>query len=113
MDASSADSLAHLSEDDVHGSGMSAEESDVLIVARWWDVHRAAALVTGCELLERIVKLELDGFSQDAIATMLGVPRTTLRRRFKATMDEMLEVLGGVRVGQAPVNPVGTRKLVA
>lgn len=113
MDAQSADSLAHLSQDDVHGSGVAIEDLDLPVIARWHDVHDAAAKIAGVKELEQIVQLQAGGLSQEEVGAELGISQPTVSRRYKATMTELLAELGGVVTPATPRNPVGTRRDLA
>lgn len=96
MDANSADSLAHLAED-IHGGGFAVEDAGVPVVARWWDVRRAAVAIARDKDLPAIARLLADGLPQHEIAQRLDVSRQSLGRGWRASLEELLAELNAVR----------------
>jgi hypothetical protein len=81
-----------LSQPDSNGSG---DTTRVPTLARWAEVRAAAARVIkhkrdleGAELVAR-------GYTQAEVAGLLGASQQTVSRRFRATVAEILEELGG------------------
>lgn len=95
------DSVAHLAEDpDVRGGA--GEDSGVLVIARWRDVHEArdrararAEPYIAPEDVDRIVALSVHGYTQREIADQVEISQATVHRRIRGMLDLILEELGG------------------
>jgi hypothetical protein len=94
-DAGQADSCAQFTEDG-HAPATAHEEWDpVMTIARWWDVRRARDRVARTKLEQEVVQLRVAGFGEHELAGLLGLSRATARRRFRASVEEILHELGG------------------
>lgn len=94
-DATQPDSCAHFSEDG-HSAATAHEQFDpIFTIARWWDVRRARDRVVRTKLEQEVVQLRVAGFGEHELAGLLGLSRATARRRFRASIDEILHELGG------------------
>lgn len=92
VDAYPPDSSAHLADD---GLGVGGDHDDQLfVVAEWWDVHRARERITADKESREITLLRAAGVTEDEIAAALGTNRMRVRRRFRATLNELLVALG-------------------
>lgn len=95
LDATPPDSCSHL-----RGSGdAAAPETDddrLPVVARWLDVQRARGAILADKRSVASLQLYASGFSDREVANMLGQDRMAVRRKWRATVDEILEFLGGV-----------------
>jgi hypothetical protein len=89
MDADSPDSLAHAAED-IHGGGVAVEDLNLHHIARWHDVHAAAARITQQNWLIAVTGELVGGASQTVIAAQLGFSQQKLSRDFRATIDQVL-----------------------
>lgn len=92
LDEGLVDSLAPLTA----GSGASsADGAGVPVIARWHDVRRARERVCAAKLDREIVERRVAGEGEREVAAEVGVSQPTVHRRFRATIDEILEELGG------------------
>lgn len=91
FDAVPRDSL-HQSEESLSAN---AEES-LFAIARWHDVHAARRSITRDNVIAEVMKLRANHFTEHEIAVMVGLNRSTVRRRYVATLDQLLERLGEV-----------------
>jgi hypothetical protein len=74
----------------------SAADTDRLpVIARWLDVQRARQSVIADKEAVAILQLRAGGFSERELVRLTGNERLSLRRRWHATIDEILEKLGG------------------
>jgi AraC-like DNA-binding protein len=74
--------LGHNAEDPLHH------------VVRWWDVHRTRLRLTRDKLRTEIVSLRTAGYTEEQVASITGLSRSMVRRRFEATLLEILDELG-------------------
>jgi DNA-directed RNA polymerase specialized sigma24 family protein len=93
-DADPRDSCADLSEDPQGGGSADADPS-LFVVLRWHDVHDAAKRVATKKENAHIVRLRAEGFTEEEVARVMDCDRRTLRRRFRATVAEIVAELGG------------------
>lgn len=94
-DASQADSLSRCTPDGP-GSTTSHEEWDpVFTIARWNEVHAAKACIVKTKVELAVLELRVGGHTEQELADHLGIHRLAGRRRFGASLDELLELLGG------------------
>jgi hypothetical protein len=89
FDAVPRDSLRQ-SEESLAGN---AEET-LFAIARWHDVHAARRAITRDNVIREVMKLRANHFTEHEIAVMVGLNRSTVRRRYIATLDQLLEHLG-------------------
>lgn len=98
------DSLAGLASLD---SGLhaqrSAEDAPVMLIARWGEVRRARDEIVRAKEGAMIIQLRAAGFPEVEIAKLMGHARLTVRRRQRATVDEILDRLGGPPPDPPPV----------
>lgn len=92
-DAYPRSSCADLSEDP-HGSGSSDGDDELFVIARWWDVMRASARITTDKQTGEIAVLRARGYTEEEVGRMLGLSQPTVHRRFRASLKELLLVLG-------------------
>lgn len=93
-DASPKDSCADLSEDPYGGGSANADPS-LFVICRWHDVHDARKRVVRRKGDEFIIRLRAEGFTELEIVRLARVPQATMRRRFRATLAEIVTELGG------------------
>jgi hypothetical protein len=90
------------------GDGGSAtaliEDSPLLTVLRWHDVHAARRAILATKLERLVVRLRAAGFTERDIATVIATPKTTVRRHFDATLNEIIRLLGE---GETSSDPLG------
>jgi hypothetical protein len=119
-----SDSVGSLSHDDLPAT-TSTEFAPVLLIARWRDVHGARATVVARKRAEAareldaaareaveqglaetwaIVAARLAASPERAIAAALGLSDTTVHRRFRASLEEILAELGGSAVPETPAS---------
>lgn len=103
-DAVPKDSCADLSEDPQGGGSADADPS-LFVVLRWHDVHDAAKRVSIRKENAHIIRLRAVGYTEEEVSARLSLDRRTLRRRFRATLAEIVAELGG--------NPFGMGQLEA
>jgi hypothetical protein len=87
-------SLRKLS-DESEGHGFCAGDRDVPLIARWAEVDRAKRRVAQNKESIALTQLRLQGYTDEEVAGMLGLGRRTVGRRWRATLQEILELLGG------------------
>jgi hypothetical protein len=92
MDADSPDSLAHAAEDIASG-GVAVEDLNLHHIARWHDVHTAAARIARRNWLISVTGELVVGESQDTIASRLGYSHAKLSRDLRASIDQLLAEL--------------------
>lgn len=91
-------SLRKLSDEtDYHG--FCAEDSDVPLIARWTEVDQARKRVSRNKEHIALAQMRLQGYSDEEVAARLGLSRRTVGRRWRATLQEVLELLGGESEG--------------
>jgi hypothetical protein len=91
-DAMPRDSCASLSADGSAAAPLI--EGSLMVVLRWHDVHRARRIVAGEKLSRMILRLRAEGFTEREVAEVVATPKTTVRRRFDATLSEIVRFLG-------------------
>jgi hypothetical protein len=79
---------------DVGSSTALIEDSPLLTVLRWHDVHAARRRILATKLERLVVRLRAAGFTERDIATVIATPKTTVRRHFDATLNEIIRLLG-------------------
>lgn len=94
-DASPPDSLARFVAGDA-GAGGSSEGPALPVVARWWDVHRAAATVRRRKAGPSELELRLAGYTRAEIAEVTGESIETIRKRTHVEVDEIMAELGSI-----------------
>lgn len=87
------DSCADLSEDPQGGGSADADPS-LFVVLRWHDVHDAAKRVRISKENTHILKLRACGYTEEEVSERVELDRRTLRRRFRASVNEILAELG-------------------
>lgn len=87
------DSCADLSEDPQGGGSADADPS-LFVVLRWHDVHDAAKRVSIRKENAHIIRLRSCGYTEEEVSARVNLDRRTLRRRFRATLNEILVELG-------------------
>jgi AraC-like DNA-binding protein len=92
-DAVPKDSCADLSEDPQGGGSANADPS-LFVVLRWHDVHDAAKRVRMSKENAHIIRLRSCGYTEEEVSERVSLDRRTLRRRFRATVNEILTELG-------------------
>jgi hypothetical protein len=105
LDAFPRDSCAGLSDDDI-SSGGGGDDEPLYVIARWTDVQRVKRLVVREKESLAVLQLRTSGFSESEIARLSGRDRLAVRRRWHATVDEILERLGGAREDDSVVSIV-------
>lgn len=88
------DSIGHLTEERGH-SGFSPDDTDVPFIAMWAEVNAAAARIKDAKANLALLHLRLQGYTDEEIATELKLGRVTVGRRWRATLEEILNELGG------------------
>jgi Homeodomain-like domain len=76
-------------------AGFCPDENDVPFIAMWAEVHAAKNRIVANKEHLAITQLHLQGYSDEEIATAVGVGRVTIWRRRRATLQEILDMLGG------------------
>lgn len=94
------------------GAGTAQEDPQLFVIARWVDVRRArrglileqlreeqglathVEIMRMAEIADRVMQLRGSGWTEDEVADELGVSRSTVRRRFRAGVDALLQALG-------------------
>lgn len=69
-------------------------EETLFAIARWHDVHAARRAITRDNVIREVMKLRANHFTEHEIAVMVGLTRSTVRRRYIATLDQLLAHLG-------------------
>jgi hypothetical protein len=87
------DSIGRLGGDESHGHSM--DDSEAPFIARWAEVNAAAARIRVNKEHIALTQLRLQGYTDEEVAAKLGLGRRTVGRRWKATLLEILETLGG------------------
>ncbi len=87
LDSSPPDSLVRFTHGESTGEGSADPELPVL--ARRWDVRRAQHTVGS------MIVLRAAGVTERELATALGVSHVTIHHRIRATVDDILDQLGG------------------
>lgn len=95
MDSNHRDSCAGLAASNESGGSISAVAQSVPTIARWADVQRARRDVIREKEGLAILQLRAGGFSEREIAKLSDRDRLALRRRWHATVLEILDRLGG------------------
>lgn len=99
-DAGQPDSCAMLSPDDLP-STTHAEWDPVFAIARWHDVQGAKRRLekrwerVHAELGLEIVELRAREATEEQVAELVGLHRLAARRRFHATLEDIMRELGG------------------
>lgn len=97
IDAGVGSQLGRLS-----GNGASSEDPGVFAIARWHDVHRARARVLARKGSDAMVlSLGLAQMPQRRIAAVMAISQPTVSRKIKATLDEILDELGGSAIASS------------
>ena len=71
---------------------------EVPLVVRWHDVREAKRRVVTEKRDQEVVRLRAEGLTEEEVAERLGVDRSTVNRRFRASLDEIIAALGGEQV---------------
>lgn len=71
--------------------------SEVPLIARWREVHAAREQVSAQKEYLIVLQLRLEGHTEQDISVLLGLNRRTVGRRWRATLLEILDILGGER----------------
>lgn len=79
----------------LQGQGGTAAEETLPLVARWWDVKRAMDSLVLEKRTREVMALRTQGYAEQDIARITGLDRSMVRRRFEATMLELMAALGG------------------
>ena len=87
-------SLSKLS-DETQAHGLADEDREVPLIARWAEVDRARRRVHENKANVALTQLRLQGYTDEEVAGMLGLGRRTVGRRWRATLEEILQLLGG------------------
>lgn len=95
MDATQRDSCAGLA-DDTDLLGGTGEPSQLPTIARWHDVQRAKREVVRAKEGLASLQLRAHGYSERELAKLFNRDRLALRRRWHASIEEIIERLGGV-----------------
>src|SRR5207245_2814029 len=89
-----ASSLEHLSDEAGHSS-LAPEDHDVPLIACWAEVDAAKKRIVAHKEHLALLQLRLQGYTDEEVAGLLGLGRRTVGRRWRATLMEILEALGG------------------
>jgi hypothetical protein len=92
------DSLASCTPDGPAAPTTSEDWDPPILIARWHDVQRAKRRASIGRLRDEILRLRVAGYTEVEVAQITGLTKPTARRRFAATIDEILDELGGVAV---------------
>jgi hypothetical protein len=92
LDAMPRDSCAGLS--DTGAAPTPLDASPLMVVLRWIDVHAARRAILSTKLERMVLRLRAEGFTEREIAAIITTPKTTVRRRFDATITELVRLLG-------------------
>lgn len=90
-DASPVSSTGQLSGDGTSGS---ADGPQVPVIARWNDVRRARQIVRE-KRDQEILELRVAGETEQEVAAKVGLSQQTVSRRFRASLRDILDELGG------------------
>jgi hypothetical protein len=93
-------SLRKLS-DETGAHGFCAEDHEVPLIARWAEVNAAKHRIIASKENIALMQLRLQGYTDEEVAGVLGLGRRTVGRRWRATLQEILEALGGEVEGTA------------
>lgn len=88
-----ADSCGSLSAEDLPAT-TSQEYDPVLLIARWHDVRAARERVVTTKEAAAVLEQRLAGGTEREVGQALGVSDSTVHRRFRATVEEILAELG-------------------
>lgn len=94
LDATPRDSCSSLSADD--GGHSASPETTLPVLLRWHDVHAARRKIAGGKMQTLVLRLRGHGYTQREIAAVFEEPKTTMRRRYDATVTEIVKFLGQV-----------------
>lgn len=86
-------SLGKLTNEQSHLAS-SSEDGEVPLLVRWSEVHAAKGRIEANKEHLALMQLRLQGHSEDEVAELMGIGRRTVGRRMRATMREILEILG-------------------
>jgi hypothetical protein len=92
LDASQPDSCSRLSADDT-GHSCSTDEP-MLAVLRWHDVHAARRTIAESKVQALVLRLRRAGYTERQVVDVFKTPKTTMRRRWDATITEIVRLLG-------------------
>ena len=73
----------------------SADDAGVPLLPRWNDVHGARERVKLRKRDAEILELRVAGEGEREVARLVGASKTTVHRRFRASIEEILEELEG------------------
>jgi transcriptional regulator len=93
LDATPADSLAATSE--THAADARTIDGSIPVIARWHDVQQAKARLNATKQELKMVELRAQGQTDKQVAETLGTSRQTVNRKWRATVQEILDELGG------------------
>lgn len=88
--------LAQVTADGDLAPAAPAELDPIPTFARWSEVRRARFRVVKGRLEAQVIDLRLAGFTEREVAEQLGISDTTVHRQFRARLDDIIELLGGV-----------------
>ena len=98
LDATPADSCSQLTGKDEPGKGKSKSKSaevSLPVVVRWADVQRAKRQLVAHKEGLALVQLRAAGYSESELARLTGRDRLAVRRKWRVTVDEIIDQLGG------------------
>lgn len=91
-DSAPRDSWPDLLASGIHGGDDPNGNSGLLVVVRWNDVQAARRQVQG-PIDREVTQLRASGYSEDEIGVIVGVSQQTVSRRFRASIEAILERL--------------------
>lgn len=91
-DSSPRDSWPDLLASGVHSGDDPNGDSGLLVVVRWNDVHIARQAVQG-PIDREVTQLRAAGYTEDEIGVIVGVSQQTVSRRFRASIEAILDRL--------------------
>lgn len=98
-------SLGNLTNETCHPR-LGAEDSDVPLIARWAEVHSAKQRIAGEKENLALLQLRLQGYTDEEVGVLLGLGRRTVGRRWKATLQEILDELGETEEVMMPLDHI-------
>jgi hypothetical protein len=102
-----SDSLAKCTHDGPAAPTTSEDWDPPMLIARWHDVQAAKRRAQIGKLRLEILRLRVAGYTELEVAQLVGLGKKTAARRFRASLDEILEELGGVATNvDAPTSSV-------
>jgi hypothetical protein len=99
------DSIGRLGSDESHDTN-AVDDGDAPFIARWSEVNMAAARIRVNKENIALTQLRLQGYTDEEVASRLGLGRRTVGRRWRATLLEILVALGGEAEEEVPIDHV-------